>query len=552
MTTDNQSDDQTDRQTDQQDQPDGPRATRQRLGRREVLGLSGVVAGAAALGAAGLVGYRIGRSDGTATSRVSASASPDGSSGTANPGTASTATSFRTRPDLSPPEVIMTRAGAGPKIGSQKYIFLAPKQYTATGTTSSQSGPMIIDHAGRLVWFSPTDSAEGQSDVVMDFRPQTYRGRPVLTWWEGTSANGYGTGTGVIADSSYTKIATVNAVGNLQADLHEFLITARNTAYLTAYRRTTTDLTAAGGLSKGNVLSGVVQEIDIATGKLLFSWDSLDHVDPTASYVKPTTNPGDTLDYFHINSIFELDNDTLLISSRNTWAVYAVAKSSGRVLWRLGGQHSDFHHATGTRFEWQHHATQLRPGRLMIFDNASAPAQERQSRALLLDVDTKSMTVALVRALTHPAGLLADSQGSFQHLSTGEWFVGWGAEPYFSQFSTDGTLVLDGKLPDNVQSYRTLSGTWTGQPGGKPVITAGTNAARGSTVYASWNGATEVAQWTVLAGSKQSALRQLAKVPRAGFETGVAVDSTGPYFQVIGVDVHGAELGRSDVLKASF
>jgi hypothetical protein len=411
---------------------------------------------------------------------------------------------------------------------------------------------MIIDHAGRLVWFSPTDSAQGQSDVVMDFRPQTYRGRPVLTWWEGASANGYGTGTGVIADSSYTRIATVKAVGNLQADLHEFLISPRNTAYLTAYRRTTTDLTAAGGLSKGNVLSGVVQEIDIATGKLLFSWDSLDHVDPTASYVKPTTNPGDTLDYFHINSIFELDRETLLISSRNTWTVYAVAKASGKVLWRLGGKHSDFRHATGTRFEWQHHATQSQQGQLMIFDNASAPAQEQQSRALLLDLDTKARTVTLVRALTHPAGLLADSQGSFQHLSSGEWLVGWGAEPYFSQFAADGTLVLDGKLPDNVQSYRTLAGDWAGQPADAPVITVGTNAARGSTVYASWNGATEVAQWKVLAGSARSALQQKATVPKAGFETGVAVDSTGPYFQVIAVDVHGSELGRSGVLKASF
>lgn len=443
----------------------------------------------------------------------------------------------------------MTRTGKHAKVGAEKYIFLAPKQYTAAGTPSSQPGAMIIDHAGQLIWFSPTDTSQESSDVVMDFRPQRYQGKPVLTWWEGASANGYGTGNGVIADSSYARIATVKAVDGLQADLHEFLISPRDTAYLTAYRKTTTDLTAVGGLASGNVLSGVVQEIDIATGKLLFSWDSLDHVDPSASYLNATTNSGDTMDYFHINSIFELDPDTLLISARNTWTVYAVAKATGTVLWRLGGKDSDFKQNAATRFEWQHHATQLRPGRLMIFDNASSPAKEPQSRALVLDLDTGAKTVKLVQALTHPAKLLVDNQGSLQHLSTGDWFVGWGAEPYFSQFSADGTLVLDGKLPDNVQSYRTLAGSWVGSPSESPVISAGTNAARGATVYASWNGATEVRSWRAYAGSGGESLHAVGTVPRSGFETGIAVGGAYRRFAVEALGHDGKVLGRSPAVK---
>ncbi|MBO0813154.1 MAG: arylsulfotransferase family protein [Microlunatus sp.] len=442
----------------------------------------------------------------------------------------------------------ITPMGGHPESSPEPYIFLAPKQYTAAGTPTAQSGPMIIDRAGHVVWFSPTS---GSSEVVMDFRPQTYHGKPVLTWWEGASANGYGAGVGVIADKSYQRIATVRATDGLDADLHEFLITSRNTAYLTAYRKTTADLTSVGGPSNGKLLTGVVQEIDIATGKLLFSWDSQDHIALRSSYIKATTNPADTLDYFHINSIFEIDHDTLLISARNTWAVYAIAKSTGRVRWQLGGKDSDFRHGAGTRFEFQHHATQARPGQLMIFDNAAAPQEEKQSRALVLEIDTTAKTVKLLRALTHPAKLLADNQGSVQHLSGGGWFVGWGAEPYFSQFSPGGTLVLDGKLPENVQSYRTLAGSWVGVPTDTPEISAGSNAARGATVSASWNGATQVRRWKVFAGSSPSTLKQYAVVPRSGFETQMAVNSTGPYFQVAGLDADGAELGRSQVIKAA-
>ncbi|MBO0812795.1 MAG: arylsulfotransferase family protein, partial [Microlunatus sp.] len=458
---------------------------------------------------------------------------------------------FRTRPDLNPPVVTVTRsrdAAATPKPGSEEYIFLAPKQYDRAGVPTSQSGPMILDRDGHVVWFSPTSDP---SLEAMDFRPQRYRGKQVLTWWEGRSADAYGRGIGVIADSSYRRIATVRAVDGLDADLHEFLITPRNTAYITAYRRTTTDLTAVGGLANGKILTGTVQEIDIATGRRLFNWDSLDHVDPQESYRAATTDPGDTMDYFHINSVAEFDPDTLLISSRNTWTVYAVAKSTGRVLWRLGGKKTDFRHGPGTRFEFQHHATRLRPDRLMIFDNAATPREGPQSRALVLGVDVKARTVRLDRALTHPAKLLANNQGSFQHLPSGDWFVGWGAEPYFSQYSAGGTLLLDGKLPDNVQSYRAFAGPWAATPTDRPLITAGSNAARGATVYVSWNGATHVDRWKVMAGAQPSALHRRAVVPRSGFETQVAVNSTGPYFQVAALDAGGRELGRSYVLKAT-
>ena len=79
----------------------------------------------------------------------------------------------------------------------------------------------------------------------------------------------------------------------------------------------------------------MAQEIDIPTGLVLFQWDSLDHVPLSAGYTQAAraahiaNGIGNPYDYFHINSI-ALDRDgNLLISARNTWAVYKVNHHTG-------------------------------------------------------------------------------------------------------------------------------------------------------------------------------------------------------------------------------
>jgi hypothetical protein len=108
--------------------------------------------------------------------------------------------------------------------------------------------------------------------------------KPVLTWWEGLLVNGWGLGRGVIADSSYRTAHVIRAARGLQADLHELFLTPQGAALITAYRTSPADLSAVGGPARGGyVVSGVAQEIDIATGALVFEWDSLDHVPLTES-----------------------------------------------------------------------------------------------------------------------------------------------------------------------------------------------------------------------------------------------------------------------------
>jgi hypothetical protein len=161
------------------------------------------------------------------------------------------------------------------------------------------------------------------------------------------------------------------------------------------------------------------------------------------------------------------------------------------------------------------------------------------------------MHVTLRQAYQHPAGLLADNQGSVQLQPDGRVLVGWGAEPYLSEFSGHGSLLLDAELPLNDQSYRAFTFPWSGRPPGRPDVVARANPARGSAVFVSWNGATDVATWTVLAGKKASALAPAASQPRAGFETNISVNSEGPYFAVTAHDSAGRQLGRSATVRRS-
>jgi hypothetical protein len=301
------------------------------------------------------------------------------------------------------------------------YILVALKE------GAGEHGPMIVDDQGQLVWYSKYRSAR-------DFKVQRYRGRPVLTWWEGWVVAGHGVGEYVIFDDSYREIARVRAGNGYQGDLHEFLITPQDTALLTAYNPVPADLSAVGGPHYGAAWDGIVQEVDIETGRVLFEWHSLEHVGIEESYVRPPSDPAYPHDYFHINSIAVDHDGDLLVSARNTWSVYKVDRKSGKVLWRLGGKKSSFQMGYGTWTAFQHDAHRHQDGTITIFDNGAHPQGHYQSRAILVELDEDKMNATLVRAYTSPQKPLATSQGNAQLLPDGNVFVGWGSEPYISEF----------------------------------------------------------------------------------------------------------------------
>ena len=169
---------------------------------------------------------------------------------------------FRSRPDLKPPPIEVTTPARGTAPG---YLLAAAKNGPREGYPA-QDGPMILDDEGRPVWFRPVAS---EAEDTMDFRAQHYKGEPVLTWWQGTHG-GFGRGEFLVVDGSYREVGRVRAGNGYAGDHHEFLITDRDTALIGIYGEARRDLSALVGRADGAVLEGIVQEIDIGTGEVLF------------------------------------------------------------------------------------------------------------------------------------------------------------------------------------------------------------------------------------------------------------------------------------------
>jgi len=434
---------------------------------------------------------------------------------------------FVSRPDLKPPVVTVDRPATGVAPGS---LFLAPS------SGPGQRGVMIVDDTGRLVWFHPTKR------TAMNFRAAVYRGRPVLTWWEGKTEHGLGDGRHVIVDSSYRLVASFPAGDGFSADLHEFIVTPHGTALIAAWEQRTLDLSRLGGRARHPVIGGMVQELEIPSARVLFQWRSLDHVALSESH----QTVGPRFDYFHINSIDIAPDGNWIVSARNTWAVYKVNRRTGKVMWRLGGKRSDFEMGRGARFAWQHDARVHAGGRLIsIFDNGAAPKVEPQSRAIVLALDERRRRATLEHRYIHrPNPLSAHFMGSAQLLGDGGMLVGWGSEPYITEFAPDGTIRFDARLPQGGQNYRALRFPWSGSPSIPPQLVA-----KGPAVYASWNGATDLASWRLRAGRSAATLRDAGDTPARAFETAFPVPEGVTHAAVVALDGQGRALGTSATVR---
>jgi hypothetical protein len=447
---------------------------------------------------------------------------------------------FASRPDLVPTAVTVTKK-ASPSVAAGGDLFIAP-QYGPV-----QNGPMIIGPFGGLIWYQPVP----HNDTATDFNVQSYQGKPVLTWWQGNvSAAGTGDGVDEIYNSSYQHIATVNAGNGVNADLHEFTITGQNTALVTAYYPVLWNTSTTKGAKPRIVLDGVVQEIDIPTGLVLFQWDSLDHVPVSASYQAIPKNTGHPWDYFHLNSAQVIGDGNVIISARDTWSVYNVSHQTGGIVWTLGGKSSSFKMGANTSFAFQHDARLLSDNLMTIFDDGAGPPDvHKQSRGLTLRLDTTHMTASLAAQDTHSPSVLSRYEGSDQLLRDGDSLVGFGSQPWLTEFDSHGKTVFDARFVDANQSYRAYRYPWTGTPSSPPSI--GTRTSKGTTtVYASWNGSTQLARWQVLGGSSPSKLAAVASAGKAAFETSIKLPHPSSYVAVRALDSHGQVLATSATVKA--
>jgi hypothetical protein len=433
---------------------------------------------------------------------------------------------FASRPDLRPPEVVVESSTPGASDGG---VFVAPKR----GPT--QEGPMILDGDGKLVWFSPVEGDQ----QAFDFRVQQYRGKDVLTWWQGAVALYRGSGSGRIMDSSYRQIAEVRAANGYEMDAHEFQLTPAGTALIMAYVPVPWDTSSVGGRRDGIVEDCVIQEIDVATGTLLFEWHALGAIGLGESYRPAPKKAGQFHDPYHFNSVGLDAAGDFLVSARHTSAVYKIDRETGKILWRLGGKRSDFAMGPGTKFNLQHDARVQPNGTISLFDNVAEdlPARGRVSRGLVLRVDEQARRASVAREYERPR-TLSPTQGSMEVMDGERAFVGWGgSRREFTEFSAPGSIAWDARfVPKDVESYRAYRMPWSGRPSTPPDALL-----RDGVVSASWNGATDVTAWRVTPAGGEP-----VEAPRSGFETTVQVPGRPRTALVEALNASGEVLGQSE------
>jgi arylsulfotransferase ASST len=461
--------------------------------------------------------------------------------------------SFTSNAALAPPAIEVSVGGqpsSGPSEQASGYLLLAPiKNYAHAGAFMGKPGPEIMEADGSPVWEHPLGQMikvgrSSEQIVAMDFHVDSYEGKPVLVWWEGyITPQGFGNGFWAIIDEHYHTLALIHAPKGYELDFHDIQFVSGGDAYIIISKPVKLSLHCCGGPANGEVEDQQVLEINVKTGKILWRWDPLHHVPLREAYTTPPSSGA--WDPYHINSISFTPTGEPIISARNTWAAYWVERKTGRVLARLGGRRSSFTFATGASFAWQHDVRQQQGSQVSVFDDEAAPVEGKQSRALLLTLDSTHHTATIAHEYLLPKPALAGSQGNTQLLEGGNLFVGWGQLPYFSEYNSAGKLIYLASLPGPDESYRAFRSPWVGLPGNKPALVAvGANA-----LEASWNGATEVASWQLLAGASESSLSPSGQpAARQGFETQLAPSKPAAYYAVQALDGSGQILGTSPVV----
>jgi EmrB/QacA subfamily drug resistance transporter len=494
--------------------------------------------------------------------------------------------SFQSAPALHPPIIRKVQATDAGRL-APGYIFTANFYDLNEPPIIGQSGPLILDRHLQPVWFQPVPTSVVASNLSL----QRWEDKPVLTWWQGFVTNTGQTETGedVVVDQHYRPVARLKATGGWVLTLHEFAINGEH-AWVTVNKNIPKDLSRYGGAYNGALIDSAVQEYDLKTGKLLRTWDALDHIPLSDSYATLPTN-GFPWDAYHVNAVQLVGRNSFLVSMRNTWAAYLIDAGTGKIRWTLGGKRSNFEFGPDARFEWQHdvalhpspttsdaggptargpsgptrsgpsgpttsgpasigptsthstvtmyddHCCQITSGGKHV--PASAP-----SRGLELKLDQSTHRATLVAQYPRGGSFDSDFMGSARRQSNGNMFVGWGSEPYFSEYTRSGRLLFDAELPWPDLSYRATLERWVGLPLSPPAGVARETDGK-ATVYASWNGATRLVSWRVLAGAGVGRLKAVASAPKSGFETAIPLSRGYKSFEVQALAADGRAIGTS-------
>jgi hypothetical protein len=257
-----------------------------------------------------------------------------------------------------------------------------------------------------------------------DARAQNIRVRPdgTILWFDLTSRRFE------LHRLNGSLVRTFNTVGN-QVDKHDLRL-LRNGDFLTgAYvRQQHVDTSAHGGSSDATVINAELQQVS-PDGQLVWSWKSQDHVARAETGRHWPWVASHNYDLAHWNSI-EPAGGSVIASFRHFDAVYKIRKSTGEIVWKLGGtdtpksltvQGDPRSYTLGA----QHDARLLSNGTLTVFDNRTSLGN-RVPRAARFRIDQTAGTATLLESVSDPDVPVSYCCGSARRLESGGWLIDWG------------------------------------------------------------------------------------------------------------------------------
>ncbi len=400
------------------------------------------------------------------------------------------------------------------------------------GPTSKSPYLIIADNSGQPVYFQKISA-----QYATDFKVLPSGN---LSYWDAYTTYFY------ILDNAYHLVDVIKpGNGYINADPHELLLLPNGHYLFLVEDDQTIDMSAYAGSSQALVLGLTIQELD-SKKNVVFQWRSFDHFSFTDSYIDLTTP---TVDYVHSNAI-ELDKDeNILLSSRHLAEITKINHQTGAIIWRLGGKNNQFNFTNDKGFYFQHDIRRQLNGNITLFDNNN---NGTFSRGVEYSIDEVGKTITKVVEYRNNPDTYSPFMGDTQRLPNGNTLIGWGggSSPLLTEFKPDGSKAFELTMDAPSVSYRAFRFSWHGYPTWAPALVLQQNAGV-STLYFSWNGATEIASYRVYGGFTPLPTTLLSEVPKTSFETSLNLQGAQTYycyFRVMPVDNLGRVTTYSDTI----
>lgn len=299
-------------------------------------------------------------------------------------------------------------------------------------------------------------------EYAFDFRPLP-DGRYGYTLFQSAGTGPRASSSVYFVDSTLAlKDSITTAPNRYNIAMHSFMVLPNGNTLLVLQEDVTLDMSkiVAGGHPAASVQQMLLQEID-PTGKLVFQWRALDHFPVTVSYENLTAP---SIRYFHLNAV-EVDTDGhLLISARHSSLIAKIHRTTGEVIWILGGKLNQFTFASDPsisdppEFSYQHDIRRLPNGNISLFDNGTQRTPQ-WSRGVEYRLDEVNKTCTLVWQYRSTPDLYAGVQGSMQTLDNGNRLLAWGSallsnRTVVNEVSSTGEVVFQAELPSMMYPYK--------------------------------------------------------------------------------------------------